>query len=120
MGDVVRHAHAVQSAIQQEMGVAVVKIGFATGGHSRRTRRQHVVLYLTQYLLTEAQSTAQLALFVRVNVAVFHKTIETFVACESRANLALAQARPNDALHLTSYMATLSKKPPGVLCACSL
>ena len=38
-------------------------------------RRQHVVLYLTLYMLTAAQSTTQLALFVHVKVAVLHKTI---------------------------------------------
>ena len=61
MGVVVRHVHAVQSTIQREIGVAVVKIGL--GGRSERTRRQHVVLYLTLYLLSVAQSTTQLALF---------------------------------------------------------
>ena len=70
MGDVVGHVHAVRSNMQEEIGVAVVKIEFATGGHSEHTRRQHVVLYLTLYVLT-----AQLALFVRMKVAVFHKTI---------------------------------------------
>ena len=40
MGDVVQHVHAVQSTIQREMGVAVVNIGFATGGHL------DVVLYI--------------------------------------------------------------------------
>ena len=66
--DVVQHAYVVQSTIQWEVGVTVVRIGFATRGH---TRRQHVVLYLTPYVLTAAQSTTQLALFVRVKVAVF-------------------------------------------------
>ena len=39
----------VQSTIQWEIhvGVAVVKIGFAIGGHLEHTRRQHVVLLLT-------------------------------------------------------------------------
>ena len=40
---VVRHVHAVQTTIQQEIEIAVVNIGFATGGHSEHTRRQHVV-----------------------------------------------------------------------------
>ena len=35
--DVVRHVDAVQSTIQQEIGVAVMKIGVATGGHSEHT-----------------------------------------------------------------------------------
>ena len=95
MGDVVRHVQCNP----REIGVTVVKIGFATGGHSEHTRRQHLVI-------TAAQSTTQLALFVRMKVAVFHKIdpfhFETFVVCESKANRALAQARPIDALHLTS------------------
>ncbi len=70
--DVVRHVHAVQSTIQREIGVAVVKIGFATGGHSEHTRRQYVVLFLTLYVLTTAQSTTQLTLLVLV-ITVFHK-----------------------------------------------
>ena len=37
----------VQSTIQWEIGVAVVKIGFAIGGHLKHARRQHVVLLLT-------------------------------------------------------------------------
>ena len=49
MGDVVQHVHALQSTIQRAIGVAVVKIGFATREH---TRRQHVVLLLALYLLT--------------------------------------------------------------------
>ena len=72
---VIVHVHAVQSTIQREMGVAVAKTEFATGGRSEHTRRQHVVVYLTLYVLTVAQSTAQLALFVPVKVAVFHETI---------------------------------------------
>ena len=75
MRDVVRHIHAVRSNMQREIGAGVVKIRLATGGHSEHTRRQHVVLYLTLYALTAAQTTTQLALFVRVKVAVFHKTI---------------------------------------------
>jgi len=54
------------------MGVAGVKIGFAIGGHSEHTRRQHVVLLLT---LSGVESIAQLALFVSVKVVVFIKTI---------------------------------------------
>ena len=76
---VVRHAHAVQSTIQRKTGVAVMKIGFAIGGHSEHTRRQHVVLLLTLYVLSGAKNTAQLALFVSVKVAVCHKTI--LLAC---------------------------------------
>ena len=44
---VVRHVHAVQSTIQREIGVTVVKIEFAIGGHSEHSRRQHMVLLLT-------------------------------------------------------------------------
>ena len=62
----------MQSNIQWEIGVAVVKIGFAIGGHSEHTRRQHVVLLLT---LSGAESTTQLALFVSVKVIVFIKAI---------------------------------------------
>ena len=70
---------------------------------SEHPRRQHVVLYLTLYMLS-----TQLALFVHVKVAVFHKTIPFWVVCESRANRALTQARPIDALHLTSsYMCVM-------------
>ena len=53
-----------------------------------------MVLYLTLYVLT-------MALFLRVKVPVFHKTIPN-VVCKSRANHAFTQARPIDALHLTS------------------
>ena len=97
---VVRHVHAVQYIIQWEIGVA----GFATGGHSEHTRRQHVVLLFTLYVLNEAQSTTQLALFVGVKVTVLHKTIwfEILLVCESRANQAVAQTCPIDALHLIS------------------
>jgi len=57
------------------MGVAGVKIGFAIGGHSEHTRRQHVVLLL---MLSGVESTAQLALFVSVKV-VFIKTFCFFL-----------------------------------------
>ena len=72
---VVRHVHAVQSTIQREIGATVVKIEFAIGGHSGHTRRQHVVLLLTLYVLSGVKSTVLLALFVSVKVAVLHKII---------------------------------------------
>ena len=40
---VVRHVDAVQSTIQWEIGVTAVKIEFAIGGHSERTRRGHMM-----------------------------------------------------------------------------
>ena len=53
-------------------------------------------------VLSGAESKAQLALFVSVKVAVLSFCWEIFLVCESTANQALAQARPIDALHLTS------------------
>ena len=64
----------VQSTIQWEIGVAVVEIEFATGGHSEHTERHHVVLYLTLYASIVAQCTTQLALFIHVKVTISHKT----------------------------------------------
>ena len=61
--------NAVQSTIQREIGLAVVKIGC----NWRPFRRQHVVLLLTLYVLSGAESTALLALFVSVELAVCHK-----------------------------------------------
>ena len=49
---IVRYLYAVQSTIQQEIEVTVVKTGFVIGGHSDHTRRQHVVLFLTPYVLS--------------------------------------------------------------------
>ena len=46
----------------------------------------------------------QLALFVSVKVAVFHNCWEIFLVCASKANQALSQAHPIDALHLTSII----------------
>ena len=65
MKDVVRHVHAMQSNIQWEMGVAVVKIAFTTGGHSEHTRRQHIPHPIT------------------VNCCTKYNTISTVCTCES-------------------------------------
>ena len=77
--------------IQEEVGVAVVRIGF--GGHSEHTRRQHVVLWLTLYVLSTV-----------CRCESPRKVKELFLVCESRANQEVAQARPIDALHLTSIV----------------
>ena len=50
-----------------------------TGGHSEHTRRQ-LVFYLTGYLLTTAQSTTQLALFVYVKVPAFHSFLRLLLS----------------------------------------
>ena len=41
---VIRHAHAVQSTIQWEIGVTVVRIGFAIGHHSEGTMYMQMTL----------------------------------------------------------------------------
>ena len=74
--DVVRRVHAMQSTIQQKIGVAVVKIGFATGIHSEGS----IWCYCSPYTCYLAQSTTQLALFAGVKVAVLHKMWE----CETK------------------------------------
>ena len=101
---VVRHVDAVQSTIQWEIGVTAVKIEFAIGGHSERTRRGHMVFahpigvkwgrkYSTISTVCKCES---LSFFIQPFCW------EMFLVCESRANQALAQAHPVDTLHLTS------------------
>ena len=58
----------------------MVKIGFAIGRHSEHARRQHVVLLLTLYVLSGAESGAQLALFVSMKVAVCHSVGRFFLS----------------------------------------
>lgn len=54
---------------------------FAIGGHSEHTRRQHLVLYLTLYVLTTEQSTTQSALFVLVKSLFFIKPFIKYFYC---------------------------------------
>ena len=58
----------------------MVKIEFAVGGHSEHSRRQHMMLLLTLYVLSGVESTVQLALFVSVKVAVFHSVGRFFLS----------------------------------------
>jgi len=91
---VVRHVQAVQSTIQREIGIAVVKIGFAIGRKSEHARRQHVVLLLTLYVLSGADSKAQLALFVSVKVAVRHSVERVFLSLNLEQTRRLLRLAP--------------------------
>ena len=94
--------HAVQSTIQWEIGVAVVKIGFAIGRQGEHARRQHVVLLLTLYVLSGGRKWSTISTVCMCESRCLSFCWEIFLVCESTAKQALAQARPIDALHLTS------------------
>ena len=116
VGDVVRPVHAVQSTIQREMEVAVVKTAFTTGGHSEHTRRQHVVLPHPIRVTCDAKyntitgstvCTCESHCFPQIN------SILRLAVCESRASQALAQAHSIDTLHLTRFAIGIQWDPNG-------